>query len=187
MARDLTAGMITALTAEVVEPVMMVDLLFDTPNELYYWTGVGDLDFNGNTYEGVGQLLTITDIQETALLKAAGITLQLNGVYSDIISLALDEDYSERIATVYFGAFDSTKTLISTSFQAFSGRMDVMTIESDGQVAVITLTVENRLVDLERPKVRRYTSEDQKAEFSGDLGLDFVVSLNDGKELVWGR
>ena len=50
---------------------------------------------------------------------------------------------------------------------------------------MITVTVENKLIMLERPRNRRYTDQDQKNLFSGDKGLEFVDDLQD-KELVWG-
>lgn len=187
MARDLTGGMITEVTGTNIEFVLFLKLEFDSPNELFFWTGIGDQDFNGDTYNGVGDLLSIEEVEETELLKASGVTFQLSGISSSILSVALAENYQERIATLYFGAFDSSKNLVSDTFQLFSGRMDIMIIESNGEQLTVSLSVENRLIDLERPKIRRYTTEEQKELFSGDLGLDFVTSLNDGKVLVWGR
>ena len=71
------------------------------------------------------------------------------------------------------------------SYQIFSGRMDVMTIDETGETCSITLTAENRLIDLERPRVRRYTSEDQKSLHPNDKGFDFVNSLQEA-EIKWG-
>jgi len=48
------------------------------------------------------------------------------------------------------------------------------------------LTVENKLIDLERPRVGRFTSEYQKSIYSEDKGFDFVESLQEQK-LTWGR
>ena len=47
------------------------------------------------------------------------------------------------------------------------------------------LRTRNRLIDLEKPNESRYTSEEQKRLFSGDLGLDFVTDLQD-KDINWG-
>jgi hypothetical protein len=48
------------------------------------------------------------------------------------------------------------------------------------------LTAESRLIDLERSRERRYTSEDQKIDYPNDKGLEFIADLQD-KEIVWGR
>ena len=42
------------------------------------------------------------------------------------------------------------------------------------------------LIDLEKPSNKRYTSEEQKAIYPDDLGLDFVVDLQD-MPIAWGR
>ena len=62
-----------------------------------------------------------------------------------------------------------------------------MPIFDAGETATIQVQAENRLVRLEESRSRRYTPEDQAIDFAGDLGLDFVVALNDGREIIWGR
>jgi len=64
--------------------------------------------------------------------------------------------------------------------------MDQMNIEETADTCTVELTLENKLVDLERARVARFTSAYQKSLYPGDLGLDFVESLQD-KEIVWGR
>jgi hypothetical protein len=39
---------------------------------------------------------------------------------------------------------------------------------------------------LERPRTLRFTSEDQKTLFPGDLGLDFIDDIQD-RTIEWGR
>ena len=47
------------------------------------------------------------------------------------------------------------------------------------------MTVENKLVALERPAATRYTSAYQKDKYAGDKGLDFVEGLQT-KKIIWG-
>jgi len=61
-----------------------------------------------------------------------------------------------------------------------------MNISDGPESATIEMRVENKLIDLERARVARYTSGYQKSVYPGDLGLDFVESLQD-KDIVWGR
>ena len=70
--------------------------------------------------------------------------------------------------------------------EIFSGYMDQMNIEETAETSIISVTVENRLVDLERARVARYTSGYQKSIYPNDLGLDFVEELQD-KQIAWGR
>lgn len=160
---------------------MAVELYFDS-GTVRLWDGIGDLVFNANTYTGTGNLLAISSIQESAEIGAKGITLTLSGINSTILSYALNENYQYRNIKVYVGTIDGATV---DEYQIFSGRMDVMTITERGENCDITLTAENRLIDLERPRVRRYTSEDQKGLHSNDLGFDFVNSLQEA-EIEWG-
>ncbi len=74
--------------------------------------------------------------------------------------------------------------VVADPYLLFSGRMDTMNISDDGERANITVSCESRLIDLNRPKVRRYTQVDQQTEFSGDKGLDFISSLQE-KSIRW--
>ena len=63
--------------------------------------------------------------------------------------------------------------------------MDIAKLMRTG-TATITLNCESRLIQLERPKNRRYTHEDQQERLTGDLGFEFVTDLQD-KEIIWGK
>ena len=70
--------------------------------------------------------------------------------------------------------------------EIFAGYMDQMDIEELPETSTIHLKVENKLVDLERARVARYSSSYQKSIYPTDFGLDLVESIQD-KEIVWGR
>ena len=53
-----------------------------------------------------------------------------------------------------------------------------------GETCEIEVMSENKAVIINRKKDRRYTPEDQKSEYAGDLGFDFVPLLQD-KEVIW--
>ena len=61
-----------------------------------------------------------------------------------------------------------------------------MNVLVDGSTSTITLTIENRIADLLRTKVTRYTNEDQTALFPNDLSLRFVDAIQSDKEILWG-
>ena len=62
----------------------------------------------------------------------------------------------------------------------------MMIIRENTETSTIELKLENRLVALERAIERRYTDEDQKNLFAGDLGMEFIPDLQD-KDIVWGK
>ena len=180
--RDLTTDIINSLDDEVLKPFFAVELLFDGNNTLRLWTGYGELDFQGNLWYGAGELLNIESVEESTEISAKGATVSLSGIPTEVISLALNEPYQGRKAKIYFGTFNHSVSLT----EIFSGYMDQMNIEESPDTCNIILTVENKLVDLERPRVARYTSAYQRSLYAGDRGFDFVEDLQD-KKLVWGR
>jgi len=183
MSRDLTTAVQNQLSADELEPFFAVKLNFDS-GDLRLWTGYGDITVDSETYTGGGQLLDISEIEETVETAARGITMSLNGVDSSLVSLALTENYQTRSAKVYLGVL-SSGAVVASPYQLFDGRMDVLSIDDSGDTATITMTAESRLIDLERPRLRRYTSEDQKLRHPTDTGLDFVAALQE-KEIAWG-
>jgi len=208
MSRSLDPTTIENINKNVVHPFNAIELKFDGDNVLRLWTGIGTLTLaDGTEWVGAGTLLSISDIEETAEMAVKGATISLSGIPSEVISLALREPYQGRVCNIYFGTFtaggsllkedsdfillqDGSQILVDTGEKGFneifSGYMDQMNIEESAETATIEVTVENKLVDLERARVARFTSGYQKSIYPNDLGLDFVESLQDQK-ISWGR
>jgi hypothetical protein len=186
--RSLSAGMVAVVTASELAPIMMVTLNFSTP--LYLWSGYGNLVYASTTYIGYGTLGSISQVDETTDLAARGITMQLSGVPTALVAAALTEDYQGRTCSVMFGALDTSAGLISSPITIFSGRMDVMAINDDGQTTNIAMTAENRLVDFRRAREVRYTHEEQAqltaSATIADLGMEFVTAIQE-KAIYWGN
>ena len=197
MSRTLSEAMQTVATAEVVRPILLVQALFDDvyddetpPNlihtQLYLWSGIGDLVVGGITYVGAGTLLSVSPVKESADLAANGMSVTLSGVTDPLISKARDVDYQGRELKIYLGAMDSANSVIADPVLIFSGFMDTMSIQDSADTATITVSVENRLIEFQRNRVRRYTAEDQKIDYPTDKGLEFVAEIAE-KEIVWGH
>lgn len=189
MSRTLTSGMNAVTTDEIVRPVYLVRMVFDTTevtNELNMWSGLGDLVYDGETYLGVGDLLSISSVKETADISASGLNVMLAGVKSSLVAVAKNQDYQGRPLTLSFGAFNDLGDLVADPVVVFSGFMDTMTIAETGDYSTISIAVENKLIAFERSKIRRYTAEDQKIDHPADKGFEFVSNIGE-KEIVWGR
>ena len=209
-------------------PFFAVDLEFGTEvldfggealssRSLHFWTGLGEIQHGGVTYTGAGQFLSVSDVTETADLRAAGAVVSLSGLPSEIVALALQQPYQGRVCRIKFGMLNANNnktvtedgvgiTLEDTSdidntagdptvmIDMFVGYMDQMNIEENPDSSTIALSVENKLVDLQRSKTSRYTSEFQKKKYrdafpsrsNEDMAFDFVNDLQ-GKRLNWGR
>lgn len=191
MSRTVPAALLTALDGDEIEVFYAVDLAFDSGN-IRLWTGYGDKTINSQTYTGSGNLLTIDGLEEVSDLSARGTTLTLSGLDTTIVTYALTEEYQGRLVTIYWGVGTNT-------VEVFSGYMDKMTIQDAGDSAAISLTVESRLIALERPNVRRYTRESHAAVRlrkwlddgnsgtpAADTFFDWTTQLQD-RQIVWGR
>ena len=180
MSRTIPSGILTALAQDSVELFYAIELNFST-SPVRIWTGFGDKTIDGQTYIGAGSLLSISGIEEAADLSAKGITITLSAVNASIVSLAISEPYQGRNARVLMGV-----TGVNDFVEVFAGLMDIMTIQEDGTTATIELTVESKLVTLQRPNIRRYTAESHKLRYPTDTFFDYVEQLQD-KEIAWGR
>lgn len=180
MSRTINTSLLTALTNDVAKPYYAVELLFDSA-PLRFWTGIGDRTINTNTYTGTGSLLTIGSADEVNDLSAKSMAVTLEAVSSSIISLAIQEPYQRRQAKVYLG-----EKSVSDVVQIFSGQMDTMTIEDSGESSTITLTIESKLIELERSANWRYTNENHQVRQDGDTFFSYVQDIQDVK-LAWGR
>jgi hypothetical protein len=158
-----------------------VEAFFDS-GAVRLWTGFGEIQIGGEEFIGAGNLLGLSEIHEGSDIEARGARISLSGIPAELLGLALNEPYQNRELRIYVGTLDNGMQAHLLS----RGRIDTMTIQDGGETAAISLTVENRLIDLDRTRIRRYTAEDQKALFPGDTGLDYVAALQ-GKPLTWGR
>lgn len=209
MSRDLIPDTIQSISQDVVRPFFAVELKFDGENTLRMWTGQGTLILaDGTEWVGAGDLLNISTIEETSEMAVKGATVTLNGIPSNVISLALGQPYQGRVCNIYFGTLivsdgnllqedssyilleDGSKIILQGSSnqfnEIFSGYMDQMNIQEEAETSTIELKVENKLVDLERARVARFTSGYQKSLYENDQGFDFVESMQD-KQVSWGR
>tara|TARA_R100000541_G_scaffold12415_1_gene20864 strand:- start:6007 stop:6609 length:603 start_codon:yes stop_codon:yes gene_type:complete len=188
MSRTLATAMEEAITADLVRPVFLVDLMFSSA--IYLSTIIGETVYNNgsgdNSYYGVGELLKMSPVDEVQDLGAAGITLNLSGINgTELLNKALTEDYQGKTVTIRLGALDAQGALVNNPIVIFAGFMDVMSLSEGGGTAVIQLTVENKLIRLDKTNVRRYTSQDQRAVHSTDKGFDYVTNIAN-KDITWG-
>lgn len=182
MSRGLAAGNLAAVTGEIVARTMAVAL--DFPSGMVRWNGsTQDLVIGGNTFLGLGVLGSIGVIEEGAETRAYGLTVSISGIPRDSVALALTQEYQGRQATLWEVQLDANGLPIGSPPLAFRGRMDQMSVTL-GETATVTVRLENRLADWERPRVRRYTHEDQTRAFPTDKGFEFVTATTD-KDIIW--
>lgn len=178
MARSLTSGMQAAITAQRMRPFFLIEAHFDS-GDLLLWTGYGTLEYNSKSYTGTGEILELSPIRESKQMEAAGLTFTLSGLDAAINAIALNEEYQDRVAELYLGAFDDDWNVVVEPYLQFEGRIDTMPLEDDDGIATVQVTVENILTDMNSAAIFNYTPEDQALYFSGDSGFDRVAGLQE--------
>jgi len=186
MARTIGSTFSTQLSSTQTRPFYAVEFLYTQP--LRVWTGYGDFTVEGQVYTGLGNLISIGQVQETAETKASGIRISASGLNTDVLASALTQTQQGVVVNVYFGVLtttDNALAIVDVPYQIFSGFVDTVNIAETGETSSITFNVESKLISLETPLNFRYTDQDQKHFFPNDKGLEFVDDLQD-KEIIWG-
>jgi len=167
-------------TAPVAAPVVLVELDFAS-GPFRAWTGLGQLNWAGKVFEGVGAIGAVGEVEETVELRAVRLTLALSPVPQEVVDIALAErSFRLRPARLWGALLDAEGAFVADPFPLWAGLMDTMEV-TDGAEPRIALTCESRLVDLERAEVRRYTDADQQAEYPGDRFFEYVPALQEAE------
>lgn len=172
----------TAIQQPAYYPLLLVEMVFDS-GTVYAHTGVGDFPWDGHIFKGVGLLGKVSDWEEGEQLQAYGISLELNGVDPASVSISLNEHYQGRALKIWVAFLDENYRLAGDPVGPWRWRMDTMSGEF-GKTATVTLNAESRMVEWEKPRTRRYTDEDQRAEYPDDFGCEFVSAAAE-KEITF--
>lgn len=184
--RNVSAAMQTALNQPVIFPAIFVELDF-LSGTTRFWSGVGTFPWDGKDWYGSGSLGQIGEIEETQDIQAVGLSLILSGIPPEMQSIAQEPtEYRGRLCRIWFGLMNAAHELILSPIRILDGRMDVMSCDDFSDTVTLSLTVENRLIDLFRAREQRWTDQEQKTLYAGDKGLEYVASLQN-KEIIWGR
>ena len=176
MARTVPPGILASITQSDVQPFYAAEILLDS-GALRLWTGVGTRTIDGETYIGGGDFVSVSGLEEVADLSAKNITLELSGMPSSVIQTALVEPYQRRKARVLWGTIDNPTEYV----ELFSGSLNQMVISDSAETGTVTVSVDSKLVELEKASNWRYTSESHKARHPGDTFFDFVAAIQDKK------
>ena len=186
MARTVGSSFLTQLSSSRTRPFYAVEFFY-TQN-LRIWTGYGELNTLGQTFIGLGNLISISHIEETSQTKANGIRIVASGLNGDVLAQAINGTQQGVLVKLHFGVLETTsnaQAVVDTPYEIFSGFVDTVTIEEGADSSAIAFNIESKLIALEKPLDFRYTDQDQKHFFPDDKGLEFVDDLQD-KEVAWG-
>lgn len=87
-------------------------------------------------------------------------------------------------AKIWFGLMQNG-AFLGTPYLVFSGTVDEPSVDIGVDTSSISLALENRLVNLQRPTMRRYTAADQHLAYPTDMAMNWVEEENDSA-WIWG-
>lgn len=164
-------------------PFAAVD--FDFPSGHYrFWTGIGEIILNGNTYIGAGQIAKIESENETTELAAQRKKYSLSGVDPSTVDEDDIDNSFGRSVVEYLGFVNpDSRLLVAATEIIWEGRIDSFR-RVDGSAPLIEVTAEHRLAMLDRSDDWRWTHEHQQQFYAGDLGFNLVPTLA-LKKVMW--
>lgn len=184
MPRTVEAPAAAALGASHVDLAVFVQ--FDLPSGMLRFTSrEHTLEWDGSNWLGAGRLGNLEPITETVSPEAAALQCTFSGVDPAYVSAILGDHYQGRSAAVWLATLEAPGLAVTDApVQVFAGRLDepVVTV---GDTAAIQISMESRMADWDRPRLRRYNDADQQARHAGDKGLEYAEA-NEDAMIVWG-
>lgn len=165
-------------------------VLFDfvtTPVRL--WTGNGTLNAGGQEWSAIGELGSISGLEQAVNGEAPEASFILSGIDANIMRLArhdFEAEAKNRLAKVFVQFFeDGSDIPLDQPFPIWSGRLHtpLFNIDANGE-RQITVTAESLFTLRSRPNYAMNTDRDQQKRFDGDLGFQFVPTLKN-KVVTW--
>lgn len=183
--RTISAPNVTAIQEKLVPYLLLVEL--DFPSQFVrVHNGAGQITFESNIYNGIGDFGEVSLIEEELDSKPRNLKFSLRGVPKDSITDALTEKYHGRSARINLGLLNADRTtFIDTPFEIWSGTMNYIDLQHDGDQCRLVLECMSNSQKSALSKVGRYTLEDQNRLFPGDNFFKFVQGMTN-REVEWG-
>jgi hypothetical protein len=154
----------------------------------YNWTGRGNLDLDGHTWVGKGDLVKIAPFPFGGDDAAAEHSATLSGVKPEWVTEArTGPTVRGRTVLWYLQFFDpDTHQPVDSKYLLAERVLDVMSFSGVGpNDRSITVTSEDVWANGNVAEHANFSAADQQVLFPGDEGLDFVAELVPGTRVKW--
>lgn len=145
--------------------------------DLYCWSGMHPVAFDGETWLGVGNLYEIGSVDLGDVMAYRTRTFTLNGLDGSALA-GMDESVTGRAAWLWLAARNTAGQIIRDPL--LIADMDQETLQrkigGDGTVS-LTLTCSEALPRFDRPTGRKWSQESQQERFAGDEGFYYTQKV----------
>jgi hypothetical protein len=180
MTRGLSASLQTEIANQNIKPIVLVEILFPTPQRIT--NHYKDITHNSNTYSSSGHLLSIGGKAEKSELDVSNFQIELSAVDSAFVSIVLNNVVSNDEVTIDIGLLDSSDALIDT-FNYDKGFIESFSIDTNTGKLILSCT--SHFADFSRISGRKTNEGSQQVFFSTDKGMEF--SALTVQDILWGR
>lgn len=182
--RDIDAATQAAIVSESAIAITMCALDFST-GVVRFNDSDKDIIFNGDTYQAVGSLGSVSELTEASQLASPGVSLSLSGLDTSILAATLNETYHQRPATVLVQYVDADGVPVGDAYTAWSGFMDVMITDIDDDTFTVSLNCESRLIMAGGLRKLR-SQEEHQTRYPADTFYQFLSQL-ESISIEWGK
>lgn len=180
--KTLSAPTVAALGGQVLSIAQLVYLGF--PGfPIALCSANHPIEFDGVVYEGAAGLGTINAIEDSPG-EIKGLQFQISGVPIENLGLALADATLVQGAPVVIRLAILSESILLDAPIDWTGLLDTMSIEEDGDTCTIAVTAESSAVDLLRGNALTTSNADQQYLYPGDRAFEYVDSQSN-IPVVW--
>ena len=154
--------------------------------DLYAWSGMEDLSWDGQTWKGVGYMLGLATIDRGDALSFRTQEFTLNGLDPQVLA-GMDESVRGRLAKLWLGARNGDGQIIRDPLLVADMEQDTLRREigEDGMIK-LTLSCFAALPRFDKATGRKWSQESQQERYAADEGFYYTQKLGrTGPPIDW--
>lgn len=183
MSRELPAQLQNEIEAPELRPFFAVSIAL--PDPVYAWSGIGEITFDGKTFDGVGSLGGVSAISEQADGTASGLSLSLSGIDPDFTQYLIEQPYRGAQVDLYIGTLNEGFSEVASWKRLSRWRLNAVSVVEDESGLQVNVECEGAFIDQARARVRRFTNEEQQRRYPGDKFFEYMAAMQEVR-VIWG-
>lgn len=183
MPRTVDSTLLSALQEDGVRMVHLVSL--GIGSGLRYTDCAHDLTFNSLIYDASPYLLEVGNPRESRDLRVNQMNVQFSGVGLGIQGAFLQNDWMNKVATIYKAALASDGSIAGSPLLVFNGQISNWQFSESNNKSTVTVAISSHWSDFQKKQGRLTNNNSQQFYFSGDLGFEYAAHTV--RDIKWGK